>query len=254
MSNTNKWIDLRMLLSEIRFHRSSNKNKIGQLRANGKELLHKLSLRDYYGLCTYLESVGSEQILETLQTWAEDFAFEDNDVLNFMNEGQPSPKFQVGDWVVLRKDNHRVSHPVQIVDIQDQEGKYILSDGRIYSFEGDSGFSLSLWSIDQAERGDVLTATGPRSTCTFILFRFYDNDSEELVVDGYCCIECRCENNNVELYPVSPSQLPVNHVNIHPADDIHQLILKNKMAEAGLAWDAQKQTVVQYIDTNQDPQ
>ncbi len=254
MSNMNKWIDLRMLLSEITFHRSSNKDKIEQLRANGRELLRKLSRCDCYDLCTYLESVGSERILEILQTWAKDFSFDDSDVLNFMNEGQPSPKFKVGDWTVPNPDKYTLPdlRPCQIISIQ--QGKYVIDNGYAVPFM-DFELGNIHWTLRQVRRGDILTAIGPTSILTFILLDIiYDDGGNEQFAEAYCCIEAQHNGDKIEFLTGGPDQIDLNRNIIQPADNFHRYLLTKIMADYGYHWDARDLTLTRYIDTNQDPQ
>ena len=136
------------------------------------------------------------------------------------------PKFKVGDWVVYdvynRDEYSRLI--IQVYDIRD--GRYYFNNNVLFSWTiKDCDERFHLWTIQDAEDGDVLYMNNGLSTCTFI----YKSINNTIIQKYASYNEFGFEGRHY---------LVLNDGYVCPATKEQCNLLFAKMKEAGYEWDA----------------
>lgn len=142
------------------------------------------------------------------------------------------PKFHEGDWVL-----NNVCYPMQIASIKDSMYIFTEGDAMSVSFVDEH---LHLWSIQDAEDGDVLINW---NNTTFI-FRAIEDET----VKFHIAYNEKWDTIKTPSTKLSHLGLPEPQFEFHPATKEHRNLLFQKMKEAGYEWDAQKKEVKKSTD------
>lgn len=134
------------------------------------------------------------------------------------------PKFKVGDWIL-----NDVCFPMQIASIKD--GMYIFTEGDAMSVSFVDEH-LHLWSIQDAEDGDVLINW---NNTTFI-FRAIEDET----VKFHIAYNEKWDTIKTPSTKLSHLGLPEPQFEFHPAAKEQRDLLFSKMKEAGYEWDSKK--------------
>ena len=141
------------------------------------------------------------------------------------------PKFKVGDWVVRNYTNHDkiVNKVINVNQFDAETYGYKLDDGSYFS--GSFEKEYRLWSIEDAENGDVLC---------------YKDDI--LLLDYYFLfnkVGCHCCYTNKGFIPHNIySFTKADFDKIHPATKEQCYFLFSKMKEAGYKWDSKNKELI----------
>lgn len=151
-----------------------------------------------------------------------DYADEEFELVEQKPSDKVEPKFKVGDWVMLDR-------PVLITKVKDMPyntHQYWTSDGTWF---GDAT-KAKLWTIQDAEDGDVLANNG-----NIILFKQISDSArpDYKFIQSYCFVLM----HSSDFYLKGTYNLDDG---FHPATKEQRDLLFQKMKEAGYEWDAEK--------------
>ena len=130
-------------------------------------------------------------------------------------------KFKVGDWVVTSYGKVN-----QVITVDEDGDGFTLDDDTYFS--GSWKDMYHLWTIQDANDGDVLVSVNP------FIFKGFEDKTHPNNPTAYCGIHT---SNNFIIY--HGKEAWTNH-EVHPATKKEADFLFQKMKEAGYEWDADK--------------
>lgn len=142
------------------------------------------------------------------------------------------PKFKVGDWVVRDYlNNHTVNQVAEVKQIDDEHFGYTLDDEMYFSGSWESSYHL--WTIQDANDGDVLYHKSPLTGIEYFVMSRGVNRCGN--IDSYF------RYNSEDGFGINiPSVLSGELDDITPATKEQRDFLFSKMKEAGYEWDSEK--------------
>ena len=159
-----------------------------------------------------------------------------DEIIEKINEQKPADmvelKFKVGDWVVF-KNRHQSIYQVEKIE----DGYYVLRHTHGGTFRVLHEESLRLWTIQDAEDGDVLLFEGYYNS--IVLFQGIGINGIGRI--NYHC-QCFLSNYSIGIQGdiACLGTVEKDAQNYHPATKEQRDLLFQKMKEEGYEWDAEK--------------
>ena len=175
----------------------------------------------------WLEKQGEKKPIIEMITPEESLGIDSetyNKIVNDCIFGENKPKFKVGNWVISTLPG--IKYPHLITDIRD--GYYIFGEDDDHAHIASNDDVLKLWTIQDAENGDVLS-----DGTTIFIFK-------DLLSDGSVMSYCDYDTDSGESDAFCPLSVNLMCSKITPTTKEQRDILFQKMKEARYMWDSEK--------------
>jgi len=140
------------------------------------------------------------------------------------------PKFNVGDWIV--QENIGV---YKVIEVCESWYEVVDNTDKHYSISFDKEYMCHLWTIQDANDGDILSESKRE---VILIFRGIGNTRWDDVIDFHCYYDCYLEDFGIQKYLDYWGNAKDNQ--LKPATKEQRDILFQKMREASYEWDSKK--------------
>ena len=163
--------------------------------------------------------------------------------MTYNSADKTEPKFKVGDWIITKDKNvHKDYSVCKIVKIENN--RYHLENGDYLDIDTLEQYDYRLWTIEDANDGDVLACGDKVYDCPFI----FHNLTEGLNPRSYCGVNTlhhfQDNDENGGFWCKSDE--------VRPATKEQRELLFKKMKEAGYQWNPDKKKLKLLISNGGD--